>query len=1205
MLPPTTTFCADSAGIVTISFKVYNQGEPGNYRINFPDNSDTIITNVVGTATVTKRFMFDCGQPPGKPTPPRSGALFFEYQGALTITRTDCVDERGDNQQGSYDFRVVPNPITNIKTSNLTCIKEPFVVDFEGIVCSEKLIESYQWYMDGVKLEGEVAKKLNDFRFDGPGEHVVRLEVATFKGCDKYFYEKVFNIRPTPQIKLSYIIDTAELCNPNLQIITNSEYKYATAWQWSSTSSDVSFSDPNAPNPVINIDNNRAGTRQITVRVSNPYCSGVSETFYITTQRGQTIEVLEDILTCTGYDLDLCANLKFLPTPDNIVWSSNKPGVIFNDSTITCPKVRFPEVGQYVLTARGNDVCGESFSIPIKVRVRDGTELEIDITNIDTICTTEAPIALLDYVSRPDNVDSITGPGVADFIFYPSLVEGNIDVTVVDSCGKAYPLQFLVIPQERYTGEAFVICEGDQIDLFAEQPGEYTGTGVKENVFRSKGLSIGVYKIKFNSLTFCGGLDSLNIVVQEFPKASFQIVTDTCAGDEAAVYAGLQPLTVENRSTARVICYEVLETGKKECDRDRARFTFREPGTYTIQQVVAFPNGQCTDTTTQTIQVLFPPVLDFTAEVDSSTCDSLSILFSVGPQPEGWMYEWSFTTTDMSTLATPVVELIRPLAPEVLGVEASLTNACYTTEDTFEVVLPLRFQVSFDILNDNNTVCSDDTIWLSNTSVNATDFRVTYPDGRQQTQLPEFLVIRNTGKQVLKYPIKLKGSNVSCPDEFLVDTVYVLPITTVAAFGLNYDNICSQADVTLDNSSTPGALTFVYWGDGSSPQFIDEQESLLHSYDVDRDTTFRIMLIARLCGIDTFFSEITVRPSPDAAFSLLAEEANCVDKAINFLPAAGDDAFGLEWSFGDGENSQQPYPQHRYGEPGNYIAYLEATSTNGCSSIDSIMVNIGEYNGQALDFTLAANACTFGPFPIDFRSPESGLTIDYGNGTVSPTPVDQPYFEPGTYKLNLQATSANGCSIDSSMKVRVYPDFDAEIQTSTRDTFVELGDYLDLSVKVTPPRNIQEVLWQGDSVVNPYAPYTRAQPINDGFYTIELLDEYGCTATDSMRVRVIKDYDSRIYAPNAFSPNEDGFNDRFNLDVKANTVAGIPYMRVMSRFGGIVYECTDCPTGSVNEGWDGRVGGKPIESNVYIWAAEIDFVDGTSQLFTGDITLLR
>lgn len=1205
LLPPTSTFCADSTGMVTINFKVYNNGDPGTYRVRFPDGTDTLYTNVVNTANVTKRFMFDCGQPPGKPTPPRTGALFFEYQGALTITREDCVDERGDNQKGSYDFRVVPNPIIDIKTSDLICIEEPFIVNFEGKLCSEKLVEAYQWYMDGELLEGESTKFLSNYQFEGPGTHVVKLEVTPFKGCDKYVYEKPIVIRPTPQIDLNYTLDTTQLCEPNIQVTVQNTYEYATAWDWYSPSDGVSFSDPAAPNPIINIDNNRAGVRTIIVNASNAFCSGVADTFYITTLRGQAIEVIEDITTCTGYVLDLCANLKYLPTPDNIRWTADKPGVGIDDSTATCPKLTFPEPGKYVMTASGYDVCGEGFEIPINIRVRDGTQLEIDITEIDTVCTTVEPIALLDYVSRPENVSSIVGPGVADNIFSPSLVEGNVEISIIDSCGAVYPLEFLVIPQERYEGQNFVICEGESVDLFAVQEGDYSGTGVADNVFNSVGLTTGVYRIAFSSRSFCGGQDTLSITVQEFPQAAFEVVTERCGADAGAVYAGLAPVFLENRSTAKVICYEVLETGQRECNRDKVRFRFLEAGSYTIQQVVAFPKGECNDTTTQTIEVLLPPEIDFAFDMDSTVCDSLTIGFTVGPQPAGYTYDWSFTSTDRSTEAEPVIDLLRPLAPDVLGVTAAVTNACYTTEDTFGVVLPLRFRVSFDILNDNNTVCSDDTVFISNTSVNAFNYRVTFPDGRQATELPRTLVLRNTNERVLKYPVTLEGSNISCPDELATDTIYVLPITTEAAFGLNYDDVCSQAEITLDNSSTPGALTFVHWGDSSTPQYIDELESLQHTYRVARDTTFEIDLVAQLCGIDTFTHSITVRPTPDASFTYVADEANCIGKNMSFTANSPGEAFGLEWDFGDGHRSQEASVGHAYELPGRYRVRCQAVSSNGCIAVDSIDLDIGEYNGEAMDFTMPATICSDAPFAMELRAPLSGVNIDYGNGLVADAPVEVPYFETGDYIMRLRATSANGCTLDSSTVVRVFPGFSATIQTAQQDTIVELGDELDLSVHVSPPRNITDVYWEGDSITRPYSPYTSALPIDDGFYAVELMDEHGCVATDSMRVRVIKDYEDRIYAPNAFSPNDDGYNDMFGIDAKSSTVRAIRSMRVLSRSGAVVYECTDCPVGSVNTGWDGRVGGKPVQSNVYIWAAEVDFIDGTSQLFTGDVTLLR
>ena len=1210
LLPPTSTFCADSVGNVTINFKIYNNGDPGTYKVTFPDGSDTIYTQVTNTASVVKKFLFDCGAPPGDPIPPKTGALFYEYQSALDITRLDCVDERGDNQRGSYDFRVVPNPIVDIKTSDLTCIEEPFTVDFEGKMCSEKLVETYQWYMDGVKLEGEVTKFLKGFEFEGPGKHTVKLEVSTFKGCDKYIYEKPFEIFPTPVINLSYELDTAQLCDSTIQIVTNSTYEYADRFSWTSTSPDVTFSDPTAPNPVIDIDNNRAGVRTIIVNVANAYCSDVADTIRITTLRGQTIDVQDNIVTCTEYTLDLCENLQYQPQPDNIEWTANKPGVGFDDRTATCPFITFENPGEYVLTATGSDVCGEVFEIPINVRVRDGSALEIDISEVDTVCVTEEPIALLDYIEPDFKVREIFGPGVGDNIFNPSLVEGDVEVTVVDSCGAIYPLNFHVIPQEFYGGTDVVVCAGETVDLFAIQPADYRGEGVANNIFDSKKVGVGSYKIRFFSRTFCGGEDSLTITVQEFPRAAFEIVTDSCAGPGAGggtpIYAGLSEIQIENRSSARAVCYEVLETGQKACNREKAVFKIQRAGHYTLQQVVAFPGGVCSDTTRQTFEVQMPPVMDFTSQMDSSVCDSLFIGFSLGDQPEDMAYNWSFSNFETSQDAEPVIDLLRPLAPEVLGVDASLTNACYTTEDTFGVVLPLRFRVSFDFLNDNNTVCSDDTIFLSNTSVNADNFLVTYPDGRAGTELPEFMILRNTEEDVLRYPITLRGSNISCPDETAVDTIYVLPITTEAAFGLNYEDVCSATEVVLDNSSTPGALTFVDWGDGSTPQFIDELASLEHTYDTNKDTTYTIGIVAQLCGIDSFSHDIRVRPTPDASFTVQATQANCIDKDMIFTPSGDPVAHGLNWSFGDGVGvSQDGIPTYAYREPGNYMAYCEATSNNGCSAMDSLEVAIGEYDGADMDFTMPNTICTSAPFGTELRAPLTGWWFDYGNGIAGDAPVEFPYYEVGDYQMLVRATSANGCSLDSTMIVSVFPGFEAEIQTTETDTIVDLGDMLDLSVNVYPARNITDILWEGDSIRNPTAAFTWAQPINDGLYEVALTDEHGCEATDSIRVRVEKDYQDRIYAPNVFSPNNDGFNETFGLEVKDNTVESIRNMRILSRNGAIVYECNDCPTGTVNNGWDGRVGGKPLESSVYIWAAEVDFVDGTSQVFTGDITLLR
>ncbi len=1208
LLPPTSTFCADSAGYVDIDFRIFNNGEPGTYRVDFPDGTDTLYTNVVNTVTVERRFLFDCAQPLGRPIPPTADARFYEYQGELVVTREDCVDERGDNQRGTYDFRVVPNPIVDIKTSNLVCIEEPFEVTFTSILCSDELVESFQWFMNGELIEGATEPTLTDFTFEGPGTYFVGLEVVSFRGCEKYTYQKAINIRPTPKIDLSYVLDTTQLCDPEIIIETNTTYEFATEFRWSSPSEGVVFSDPTAPNPDIFIDNNRAGVRTIIINASNQWCPAVADTFYITTQRGQTIDVLEEIVTCTGYVLDLCGSLQYLPTPDNIQWTADREGVFIDDATAKCPKLSFDQPGNYVLTASGSDVCGEVFDIPIDIRVRDGSALVIDIGEVDTLCTVDPAVNILDYVLDPTNVLSIQGDGVADNVFDPSVVVGNTEVTVTDSCGAQYPLTFYVIPQEFYEGVNPTICMGESVDLYAIQPGRYTGTGVTDNVFHTEGLNVGTYRIAYSSLSVCGGEDTLTIQVQEYPSASFEIVTETCGpggGDAGAIYAGLDPIFVENRSTARTLCYEIMETGQQACNQEKARFILRNPGRYTLRQIVAFPNGACTDTSFLEFEVLFPPQLDFSFQMDSSACDSLTVDFSLGDQPDDHSYSWSWSTLERSTLAEPRISLLRPIAPEVLAVNAAVTNACYTTADTFGVVLPLRFRVSYDVLNDNNTVCSDDTIFLQNTSVNADNFRVTFPDGRETDRLPETLVLRNTLEDVMKYPIVLEGSNISCPDMTAVDTIYVLPIQTEAAFGLDYEDVCAQAEINLTNASTPGSLTFVTWGDGSTPQLVGELETITHTYDANRDTVYTINMSSQLCGLDSFSTNVRIRPAPDASFEAIALTDNCIGSEMIFASKADVPPFGMHWDLGDGTFSQDFEPRKAFAEPGDYRVYSEAVSENGCTAVDSLDITVETYDGEPMDLEAPATVCANTEYPLDLRAPLTGWEIDYGNGLISTEPLRLPYSEVGDYVLSLRAVSANGCSIDTNMLISVFPGFEAEIQTATRDTFVELGDPIDLSVNIYPPRNIKRIGWRGDSVLYPASAYTPAFPIDDGMYAIDLIDEHGCLASDSLRVRVDKGYRSKLYIPNAFSPNGDGFNETFGIDVKPGAVRDIRSLRIMNRFGAMVYECTNCPIGSVGQGWDGTLNGKNLPSSVYVWTAEIEFIDGSNQQYSGDLTLLR
>jgi gliding motility-associated-like protein len=92
-----------------------------------------------------------------------------------------------------------------------------------------------------------------------------------------------------------------------------------------------------------------------------------------------------------------------------------------------------------------------------------------------------------------------------------------------------------------------------------------------------------------------------------------------------------------------------------------------------------------------------------------------------------------------------------------------------------------------------------------------------------------------------------------------------------------------------------------------------------------------------------------------------------------------------------------------------------------------------------------------------------------------------------------------------------------------------------------------------------------------------------------------------VYVPNAFSPNDDGFNDRFL------PLSDCPFFdytfQIFDRWGGLVFE-----TKNPELGWDGTRGGDPLPTGIYVWVANLTVVEEgipRRQQLTGDVALLR
>ena len=64
-------------------------------------------------------------------------------------------------------------------------------------------------------------------------------------------------------------------------------------------------------------------------------------------------------------------------------------------------------------------------------------------------------------------------------------------------------------------------------------------------------------------------------------------------------------------------------------------------------------------------------------------------------------------------------------------------------------------------------------------------------------------------------------------------------------------------------------------------------------------------------------------------------------------------------------------------------------------------------------------------------------------------------------------------------------------------------------------------------------------------------------------------------------------------------------LQVYDRWGGQMVLLQDFAPNDPAQGWDGRWKGQAVSPGVYVYWAEVEFADGSTEVFSGDVTVLR
>ena len=226
-----------------------------------------------------------------------------------------------------------------------------------------------------------------------------------------------------------------------------------------------------------------------------------------------------------------------------------------------------------------------------------------------------------------------------------------------------------------------------------------------------------------------------------------------------------------------------------------------------------------------------------------------------------------------------------------------------------------------------------------------------------------------------------------------------------------------------------------------------------------------------------------------------------------------------------------------------------------------------------------------GPYTLSLRS-TGGQEVD-----------DLNALSAGDYRLI--ATDANQCTTDTVLTIE-RPRY-TPVRIIGPSGPVKLGQTVELRVATAGKVSVR---WFPPVVVDCDSCYTISfTPTEGSPVLVQATSPSGCVAEDSIYLEVLADYS--IFVPNAFSPNSDGNNDHF-LPYTGNSVQRLLSFEVYDRWGGKVFEVKEQPAPlSNNLGWDGSVRGVPANTGPYFWTVTVQFLDGHSQRFSGEVALVR
>jgi gliding motility-associated-like protein len=296
---------------------------------------------------------------------------------------------------------------------------------------------------------------------------------------------------------------------------------------------------------------------------------------------------------------------------------------------------------------------------------------------------------------------------------------------------------------------------------------------------------------------------------------------------------------------------------------------------------------------------------------------------------------------------------------------------------------------------------------------------------------------------------------------------------------------------------------------------------------------------------------------------------------------------------GQGQTLTIPSPPDGTGYAVKVIPYADA----GC--VDFLYTVVNRINSN-LVFKIAdtLHSCAGVGVDLTAASVTTGSSTDL-KFTYFTTPVaadnnyvrDPKSVDPGTYYI--RAVNSEGCTDILPVVVSAYiPQI-----TFTQPTAVTYPATVGLEQTFTKQKDLAYSYFSDAGASKALSNYNSID--RTGTYYIKVVTAYGCESIVPVKVSILPPPPYIVSAVNAFTPNNDGVNDYFNLHIEG--YVKFNNLRIFNRYGQLMYTAT-----SSAALWDGNFKSNGLPAGTYYWLFDgMDTYYNTKITKSGSVAIIR